>query len=824
MRRLIISEKNNAALRIALILSNNTLKRRSVAGVPVFEFTRDGADYIVMGLRGHIVELDYPDKFNDWSAVSPKDLIYAKPEKKVDPSARRIMNALTDLSSGVDEIIIATDFDREGELIGVEAVQQSGTKKPLKRARFSALTKWEIERAFSELVEVDYKLASAAETRQLIDLVWGAALTRFISLASGQLGKDFLSVGRVQSPTLALVVAREKEIREFKPTPYWTVSADLKKGTEFKASHKHGTFDDKDAAHSALAKAKLAKEAAVMAVVVSEKDEYPPAPFNTTVFLAEATKRGMTAAQAMKVAEDLYTDGYISYPRTDNTVYPPSLGLRGILEKLRRSEFSAEAEELLAQESIRASKGKKSTTDHPPIHPVEGATRAELKGHKWDIYELVTRRFLATVAPSCRSEAKKVDLDVGGEPFVSEGYKILFHGWRKYYPYYTSSETLLPEMKEGDRAEVLKVLSTEKKTQPPSRFTQGSLIQEMERKGLGTKSTRHETIQKLYDRRFAEGVRIEPTESGIAVVAALENHARLHDEYKITHAKMTAHLESEMDLIAQGDRVLEDVVEESQDMLDDIMTVLEKNKKEIGDDIRSAIRAQHALGECPKCKLGQLIEIRQRNGNSFAGCSRYPDCRNTYPLPRGLLALPSEEKCDVCGGPKIKLISRGQAPNVVCIDPNCEGAKRLRRLGKCPSCGKDIMVIQSRIGKRFAGCAGYPECRVIYPLPQLGKLVPTAQSCDACGAPIVNVWNRPGRPPWVLCINMECPKRATKNGADKRPAEPKPPEDKSAGAKPAAKRPARKKAAARKASVKKPAEEKPAEDKAADGAVVEKKE
>jgi len=768
MRRLIISEKNHAAQRIALILSNNTQKRRSVAGVPVFEFSRNGDDYLVLGLRGHIVELDYPAKFNDWSAVSPKDLIYAKPEKKVDPSAKKIMTALKDIAFGVDEIIIATDFDREGELIGVEALQQADTKKPLKRARFSALTKWEIEKAFSELTEVDYKLASAAETRQLIDLVWGASLTRFISLASGQLGKDFLSVGRVQSPTLALVVAREKEITEFKPTPYWVVSANLKKGEEFRATHKHGTFDDKDAAQAALANAKQAKTATVKGVSVSEKDEYPPAPFNTTVFVAEATKRGLTASQAMKIAEDLYTDGYISYPRTDNTVYPPSLSLRSILEKLTKSEFSKEAEELLAQENIRASRGKKSTTDHPPIHPVDAATKSELKGHRWDIYELVTRRFLATVAPPCHSEATVVDMDVGSEPFVSEGYRILFQGWRKYYPYYTSSETILPAMKEGDTPEVLKALSTEKKTQPPPRFTQGSLIQEMERKGLGTKSTRHETIQKLYDRRFAKGVKIEPTESGIAVVAALENHARLHDEYKITHAKMTAHLESEMDLIAQGERVLADVVEESQDMLDDIMTVLEKNKKEIGDDIRKALRAQHNLGECPKCKEGQLLEIRLKTGQSFVGCSRYPECRNTYPLPSGMLALASDQKCDVCGGPKVKFVAKGQPPSIVCIDPKCEGARRERTLGKCPACGGDIMVIQSKKGKRFAGCASYPKCKIMYPLPQFGRVVPSGEACDACGAPVVKVWQQKGRPPWVLCINMDCPKRGPKKAEEKK--------------------------------------------------------
>lgn len=768
MRRLIISEKNHAAQRIALILSDNTQKRRSVAGVPVFEFSRDGHDYFVLGLRGHIMELDYPDKYNDWNAVSPKDLIYAKPEKKVEPSAKKIMNALKDLALGADEIIVATDYDREGELIGLESVQHAEVDKPLRRARFSALTKWEIERAFSELTEVDRKLASAAETRQLIDLVWGAALTRFISLASGQMGKDFLSVGRVQSPTLALIVGRDKAILEFKPTPYWTVSANLKKEQEFKANHKHGSFDSKDAAQAAVAAAKRSKTAAVKTVTVTEKDEYPPAPFNTTIFLAEATKKGMTAAQAMKTAESLYTDGYISYPRTDNTVYPPSLNIRGILEKLRKSDFSAEAEEVLAQESIRPSRGKRSTTDHPPIHPVDAATSKELKGQRWDIYELVTRRFLATVAPSCRSETTTVDLDIGGEPFVSEGYRILHQGWRKYYPYYTSAQTVLPSMTEGDSAELLKVSSTEKKTQPPPRFTQGSLIQEMERRGLGTKSTRHETIQKLYDRRFVKGAKIEPTESGTAVVAALENHARLHDEYKITDAKMTSHLESEMDLIAQGERTLEDVVEESQDMLDDIMTVLEKNKKEIGEDIRKALRAQHALGTCPKCGQGQLMEIRLKGGRSFVGCSKYPECRNTYPLPSGLLALASDQKCDVCGAPKVKFVAKGQPPMVVCIDPKCEGARKERTIGKCPTCGKEIMIIQSKRGKRFAGCAGFPECKVMYPLPQFGRVVPEPEPCGACGAPVVKVWQQKGRPPWTLCINMECPNRASKKARAKK--------------------------------------------------------
>ncbi|HEX9908763.1 MAG TPA: DNA topoisomerase I [Thermoplasmata archaeon] len=771
MRRLIISEKNIAARRIAMILSDYKQKTRSVAGIQTWTFDKDQHQYIVLGLRGHIIALDYPSSLNDWSSVPPRDLVYAKPEKKVEPGAKKIMSALKDLAVWAEEVVVATDYDREGELIGAEALDEAGVERPIKRARFSALTKGEIERAFSQLADLDRKLASAAETRQLIDLAWGAVLTRFISLASGQLGKDFLSVGRVQSPTLALIVDREREIQSFVPTAYWLVSADLRKELSFSAAHSNGRFLDKEKAQASVHRARQAKSALVMKYNETENDEWPPIPFNTTTYLMEANKIGLSAAQAMKIAEDLYTSGYISYPRTDNTVYPPSLNLRTILEKLMKSDLGTEAKEILEQETLTPSRGKKSTTDHPPIHPVEAATKAELKGQSWNVYELVVRRFLATLAPSCKSRTTKVDFDIGGEPFSSEGYLILSQGWRKYYPYYKTKEVTLPALSVGDNAEVVRVHSTEKKTTPPDRYSQGSLIKKMEDLGLGTKSTRHEIVQKLFDRRFIKGSRmLEPTESGTAVITALEKHAN-----DITSAKMTSHLESDMDMIAQGELEQSEVVEESQAMLDDIMTVLEKHKKDVGDAIKSALREQHALGACPACGTGNLMQLRGRNGSVFAGCSNYPNCRTTYPLPTGMLILATDQKCDVCGAPKIKTVARGQAPTTACIDPKCLGARRERTIGKCSSCGGDIVTIQSKRGKRFAGCANYPKCKVMYPLPQQGKIIPTNQNCDACGAPLVDVL-KANRGKWTLCLNMNCPKKVERKEKKDEAAAAKTPE------------------------------------------------
>ena len=171
MRRLIVTEKFNAAIRIATILSDGKAKRRNVEGTSVFEFSQ-GEDLVrVVGLRGHIINLDYPEALNDWARVPLKELVWAEPQKVV--TAGKIGAALKQLAADADEVIIATDFDREGELIGVEAlglIQEVRPNVQVRRARFSALTKWDIERAFSNLVEVDHPLALSAESRQFVDL------------------------------------------------------------------------------------------------------------------------------------------------------------------------------------------------------------------------------------------------------------------------------------------------------------------------------------------------------------------------------------------------------------------------------------------------------------------------------------------------------------------------------------------------------------------------------------------------------------------------------------------------------------------------------
>ena len=749
MRKLIITEKANAARRISTILSNGKSTSKSSGGVTVISFSYGGDDYDVVSLRGHIIELDYPSEYNDWSASSPVDLIYAPQVKTV--RVKSILTAIKQLMNVADEIIIATDFDREGELIGMETVKYAeADMSKVKRARFSALTKGEVEAAFSDLTLPDERLAAAAEARQIIDLSWGAVLTRLISLSSGQVGKSFMSVGRVQSPTLKLLVDRNEEIERFVPVPYWKVMGKFGM-LAFEGSHASNPFWKKEEADAVYEKCSKVKTAKVTKHEVTVKEEFRPAPFDTTQMQVEANKIGIPPATAMKLAEDLYTAGYISYPRTENTEYPRSLSLKVVLEKLRDSDFKKEAEEILAQPSIMPSRGKRRTTDHPPIYPTAGVKSDKLKGDKWKLYELIVRRFLATVGPNAKAEVSEVEIDVAGETFKASGHKTIKEGWKKYYKkYMTNKDVFIPSLEVGKEVDIRSMSIVDEETKPPYRYNQGSLIQEMDRLNLGTKSTRHDIISKLFSRNYVQGNHMIPTASGIALTKSLEKHGG-----NITEPEMTAKLETDMLKISNGERTLDGVVKESQSMLYDAATKISENKEVIGDEIRSALKSQQFIGNCPKCGNSMVIK-RSKNGN-FIGCNGYPECSCAYPLPKGALIQTTDSTCEVCGLPRLKIIRKGTPPQVCCIDPKCSSNTSKTHLGKCPTCGEGfIRILYSKSGKRFAGCSNWPKCNQTYPLRPKGVITPTDEPCPVCGAPVVSFGN------YSECINMTCESRKRK--------------------------------------------------------------
>ena len=820
--RLIVTEKNDAAQQIARLLSTSGKpKADKVYNTPVYRFTWDGDDCVTIGLRGHILKVDFPvqltfDDKNGWQGVTadgellPADvpdglarppykskrrpflangvdlkgwkiqslpyLVWAPIEKL--PAEKEIIRALKNLAKKADSVIIGTDFDREGELIGSDALRQVrevAPDVPVSRARYSAFTRAEIDHAFSNLVELDQDLADAGESRQYIDLIWGAVLTRYLTAARWSGLGNVRSAGRVQTPTLALVVERERERLAFKPEDYWVIQGQAEKDGDaagpFRITHATARFWDQTEADAAFAHVAAASEGRVTAVERKSRTQRPPAPFNTTSLQAAAAAEGISPARTMRLAESLYMDGLISYPRVDNTVYPKSLDLRECVRMLSTvPAYGSVCHELLKQDKLTATRGKQETTDHPPIYPTAPASPDKLQPAEWKLYNLIARRFLATLMGPATIEGTKVTFDVAGEPFTVTGSVLVSPGFRAAYPYGLKKDDQLPALAEGDVVAVSDMELLAKQTEPPARYSQGKLIQEMEKRGLGTKSTRASIIDTLYERKYFRGDPVEPSQLGMAIIDALTRYAP-----RITSPDMTAELEDDMTKVAEGTDTQEQVVGHSRALLAGLMDALVEHTEDLSEQIADAVTADAKIGVCPKCGKDLVVKTSAKTRGSFAGCMGWPECDVTYPLPQGkIIALEGEAAvCPECGAPRVKVQPFRSRAYETCINPACVTNREPDvDVGECPACkevgreGRLIAHKSEKSGKRFIRCTNYDDCGTSYPLPARGALEATGETCPECGAPLVVVTTARG--PWKLCPNMDCPGREKKAAAPRR--------------------------------------------------------
>ena len=711
-----------------------------------------------------------------WKVPSLPYLVWAPIEKL--PAEKEIIRALKNLAKKADSVVIGTDFDREGELIGSDAlamVRDVAPDVPVSRARYSAFTKAEIDHAFNNLVELDQNLADAGESRQYIDLIWGAALTRYLTMAKfgGGFG-NVRSAGRVQTPTLALVVERERERLAFKPEDYWVISGEARPAgagddQAFKISHAQGRFTDENAATTAFSHVENATTGTVTEVVKKSRTQRPPTPFNTTSLQAAAAAEGISPARTMRIAESLYMDGLISYPRVDNTVYPRSLDLRATVKAISAvPQYAPACRELLSREKLTATRGKTETTDHPPIYPTAAADPTKLEPAQWKLYNLIARRFLATLSDPAVIEGTKIEIDVAGEPFVASGDVLKLPGFRGVYPFGLKKDEQLPALETGDTVDVRDMQLEAKQTEPPARYSQGKLVQEMEKRGLGTKSTRASIIERLYAVKYFKGTPsgpIEPSQLGMAIIDALHEFAP-----RITTPDMTSELEEDMTHVAEGTDTQDQVVYHSRTLLAGMLDALIEHKDDLGEAISDAVTADAKVGTCPKCGKDLVMKTSAKTRGSFIGCMGWPDCDVTYPVPSGVRVSPLEGEaavCPECGAPRIKCQPFRQKAYEVCVNPKCPtNYEPDLKVGECKVCAEagrhgDLIAHKSeRSGKRFIRCTNYDECGVSYPLPGRGKLEATGETCEHCGAPIVVV--ETARGPWRICVNMDCPGKEKK--------------------------------------------------------------
>ncbi|MCD6371319.1 MAG: topoisomerase DNA-binding C4 zinc finger domain-containing protein, partial [Candidatus Aenigmarchaeota archaeon] len=314
----------------------------------------------------------------------------------------------------------------------------------------------------------------------------------------------------------------------------------------------------------------------------------------------------------------------------------------------------------------------KSDPAHPAIHPTsEPPDISKLRKEEKNLYDLIVRRFLSVFGDPAIREIMTVEFDIAGEVFIAKGSKTLEKNWMEFYGKYAKfDETLLPPLKEGDKFKAV-VNSIEKETQPPQRYTQGSIVKELEKHGIGTKTTRAMILQTLYDRNYIQGKSIEVTKLGMVVGETLAKYVP-----ELVSEELTRSFERDMDKVLKGEISRKEVVEKAKKVLIKICKDFKLNEKKIGAKLEKAIlqtkEDQSILGECLKCGGRLKILYSPKTKKYFVGCSNYPKCKNIYPLPGGALVQKTGKVCEYCKTPIVKIIRKGKRPFNMCLDPKCK--------------------------------------------------------------------------------------------------------------------------------------------------------
>jgi len=699
---LIITEKPQAAQKIASALGNS--KKITNLGVSYYEVERNNNKIIVASAVGHLFNLTYKSGQTGWPLFELEWTPAYDREKSA--FTKRYFDLLKRLSRKAKSFYIATDFDIEGEVIGWNILRFICNQKNAKRMKFSTLTAPELEKAYdSPLKELNWGNAYAGETRHFLDWLYGINLSRALMSAIKRTGSfKILSIGRVQGPALKIIVDREHEILNFKSEPYWQVIALCNK-IEF--THPRDIFQKE-----ILEKFKNIKSA-LAETKKSEESIPPPVPFDLTTLQREAYRLfKINPSATLTIAQKLYLDGLISYPRTSSQKIPNEIEPKKILKKLEK--HFPEAKNASRPIPIE---GKKTDPAHPSIYPT--GEFAQLSDQDEKLYNLIAKRFIACFSENAKTANKKIILtaiDNKNKPmtyiqtnkknyveyndegesieknedeekeititFTALGLEIIEKGWTSFYPI-KLEENILPDMQGKVKIDEIKILS--KETQPPNRYTSASLVSILERKNLGTKSTRSSIVDTLFSRGYLDGKSIQATQLGIKLIESLEKFSPI-----IIDENLTRQLEEEMENIQNSNSDLEKkeliVLEKAKRLITDIAKEFKAHESEIGSELlkgiehqRNADKEASILVPCQTCNKGNLrIMYSKKTRRFFIGCSSYPDCKQTYSLPPNALIKKSGKICESDKFPKLLAIRKGKRPWEFCFNPECpiEKAKR----------------------------------------------------------------------------------------------------------------------------------------------------
>ena len=708
-----------------------------------------GKDYSVAASGGHIRDL-------------PKKNIGINIKKNFEPKYQIIkgkeiaVEALVSAAKKAKMVFLAPDPDREGEAIAwhLAAILGIKDKDKIKRVEFNEITKNAVIHAIENPRDIDMKRVDAQQARRILDRIVGYKLSPLLwkKIRKG------LSAGRVQSVAVRLICEREALIKKFVPQEYWSIVANLSANEKafaaklFSKADEKVNIPNKEAADGIL-KEINSNDFVITKIVKKEQRRNPSAPFITSTLQQESYRKlGFSTKKTMVLAQQLYegielekgvTTGLISYMRTDSTriAVEAQNEARALIEK----EYGAK---YLPKEP-KIYKAKKQAQDaHEAIRPTYFENKpSEIAGSlspdQLKLYTLIWNRFLASQMESAILDQTAVDVSVGDYIFRANGSIIKFDGFIAVYmeghdeDEEDEKEGLLPEMSEGQKLKLLSIDPNQHFTQPPPRYTEASLVKELEQKGIGRPSTYSPIIATVQDRGYVEkeGRMLKPTELGVTVNEQLVKHFPV-----IMDPEFTAHMEDDLDKILEGTlnwvEVIREFYEPFEKTLKEAETGMEKIKKEIMTEEK-----------CEKC--GKQMMIRSGRFGDFLACSGYPQCKTIKPLPGSPEAQEVKEVCDKCGKPMVFKKSRFGSFLACSGYPDCKNKKPiLNPIGiKCPECGGDIME-RSMWGKIYFSCSNYPKCKFSL------SNKPLQEKCPKCSGILVE--KRTKSEAKKMCINEAC--------------------------------------------------------------------
>ncbi len=674
MTELIFTEKPAQAEKIAFALADDAPTKKALGKAPYWELTHQGKDIIVGCAVGHLFGLkEIKNKKKGWSyPVFDIEWVESHLIRKAQAHSKPYIEALKKLVRQADEFTVACDYDTEGSVIGYNCVKFIAKKDDAHRMKFSTLTRDELIESYKNRSKhLDFGVIEAGQTRHYLDYFWGISLSRALTLAVKATGSfKLMTSGRVQGPTLKIIVDKEKEIAKFIPVPYSEMSLDGKVNTyAITAMHKEGKIFDKKRADEILEKTQ-GQKAVIDKMKESERVSDAPHPFNLTNLQTEAYSLfGYSPKRTLSLAQDIYTAGYISYPRTSSQKLPASIDYVKILTKLsKQKDYKELCNKLLSLDSLKPNDGKKSDTAHPAIYVTGEKGRISADQNK--IYDLIVRRFLATFAENAIRKTITAEIKVNEEIFLAKGTTTVKKGWHEFYgPHVRLTETILPPLKVNDELISPKIIKVDKETSPPKRYTPASILKEMDKLNIGTKATRASILDALYLRNYIVDNSITATKLGMETVNALTKYCP-----EITDTVLTRHFEEEMEQIMEGKKKKDEVLDEAKEQLTNTLNHFREHEKDIGELLIKATRETeyiiNTIADCPKCKKG-VIQIRTGRFGKFVACDKYPDCANTYSLPANSLIRANGGICKECGFHTVLAIRGGKRPFNYCLSKEC---------------------------------------------------------------------------------------------------------------------------------------------------------